>query len=118
MNTVQHPTLDDAVKRLMSAAKRDLRRTHPDLIAPPLMAIYARAFDAMVKDAGNAANYVSMIDAFLVVFLQKVVFLQNQKKGGVRENEVIDVIAERLQIVLEFSAAMERIQIIDGRPLS
>lgn len=112
MNTAQLPTLDDAVKRLMSAAKRDLRRTHPDLIAPPLMAIYGRAFDGMVKDAGNAANYVSMIDAFLVVFLQ------NQKKGGVRENEVIDVIAERLQIVLEFSAAMERIQIIDGRPLS
>jgi len=34
------------------------------------------------------------------------------------DDEVIDVIAERLQIVLEFSAAMERIQIIDGRPLS
>lgn len=112
MNTAQLPTLDDAVKRLISAARRDLRRTHPDLIAPPMMAIYGRAFDAMVKDAGNAANYMAMIDAFLVVLVQ------NQKRGGVRESEVIDIIAERLRQVLEFSAEMERIQILDARPLS
>ena len=112
MNTAQLPTLDDSVNRLKNAAKREIRKTHPNLIIIPDRALYAKMFAGMVNNGGDANTYVTMIDAFLAVYVQ------NQKKGGVSTEDALDILAERLRLIVHEAEEMERVQIIQARPLS
>jgi len=106
------PTMNEAVKRLMSSAHREIRTANPELFNIPNRATYAKAITGLVEYAGDAAGFIELIDAFLVVYVQ------NQKRGGVPQSEMIDVLAERMRGVLEYSDAMERMKIIESRRLS